>query len=415
MINRVISDSVIITDAQLKSIQDDLIQSHAELIVKGLLDSKAREQLKNIVIKEHGHAIRRNEELADYIVQETVGTGIIEEIIKDDSITDIGFNGTKLIIESNDAKRIYTRDMKISDDYIVRIIQKFANAVGKDFTPKQPVLDAVFDNMRINAVHRSLSPYGTTMSLRISRPKLALNENNFKDFAPDFMYGFFKSAVEVRSNIVIAGETGTGKTELQKLLISFIPFEQKIIMIEDVLESHVKEMFPNKDIVSWITNSGTTITTLIKAALRNNPVWIIVSETRGEEAYEMIQATLSGHYIITTLHASKAHAIPRRLVNMSKIGYSVSEAALEEDIKKNFHFGVHIKKLRYKGVTIRYLSEVIEFDEIEDKTIFEQKFIDGTFKYKTGKLSQEFKDKILEYGKSLNFPEDHKGEKSLLK
>lgn len=390
----------------LASIQDDLIQSHADLIVKGLLNQKAREELKYYVAKEHGYIVKGNEELIDYIVRETVGTGVIEEIIKDENVTDIGYNGKDLIIESNDVKKKYTGSTKITEDYIVRIIQKFANAVEDEFTSKSPILDAVFENMRINAVHKSISPYGTTMSLRISRPKLVFNKNNFNTFAPDFMYDFFKAIVQVQSNIAISGETGTGKTELQKFLMSFIPFKQKIAMIEDVQESHVKEMFPEKDIISWVTKKKVTITDLIKASLRNNPRWIMISETRGEEAYEMIQAVLSGHHIITTLHAINARAIPKRLIGMCKIGYSVSEESLEEDIRRYFDFGIHIERIDYKGSVIRYLAEVVEFNEEEDTTVFEQCFENGTLHSKTGKLSNQFKKRLIEKGISLNFPEE---------
>ncbi|WP_254844364.1 CpaF/VirB11 family protein [Virgibacillus halodenitrificans] len=390
----------------LKNVQDDLIQTHAELIVQGLLDNNAREELKYIVIKEHSHVVKGNEELADYIVQETVGTGIIEEIIKDESITDIGYNGTDLIVESNDVKKIYKGTPAITEDYIVRIIQKFANADGKDFTPKHPILDTVFENIRINAVHKVNSPYGTTMSMRVSRPRLALNKKNFNHFAPEYMYDFFKTITAAQSNIAISGETGTGKTEFQKLLMSFIPFEQKLALIEDVKESHVKEMFKDKDIISWITGNGIEITDLIKAGLRNNPRWIIISETRSKEAYEMIQAVLSGHHIITTLHAVNARAIPKRFVNMAKIGYNVSEDTLEGDIRRYFDFGIHIKRITYKGSTLRYLAEVVEFNEDKDVTIFEQKFDDGKFNCKTNELSEAFKERLKETNIPFVFPEN---------
>lgn len=390
----------------LKNVQDDLIQTHAELIVKGLLDNKAREELKYKVIKEHSHVVKGNEELADYIVQETVGTGIIEEIIKDESITDIGYNGTDLIVESNDVKKIYKGASAITEDYIVRIIQKFANADGKDFTPKNPILDTVFENIRINAVNKTNSPYGTTMSMRVSRPRLALNKENFNSFAPDFMYDFFKSVTTAKSNIAISGETGTGKTEFQKLLISFIPFEQKIVLIEDVKESHVKEMFNDKDIISWVTGNGVEMPDLVKAGLRNNPRWIIISETRSKEAYEMIQAVLSGHHIITTLHAVNARAIPKRFANMAKIGYNVSEEMLIDDIRRYFDFGVHIKRITYKGATLRYLAEVVEFNEEKDTTIFEQKFNNGKFICKTNEISKAFKERLQEANIPFKFPEN---------
>ncbi|MDK8643835.1 ATPase, T2SS/T4P/T4SS family (plasmid) [Niallia taxi] len=390
----------------LKNIQESLIQSHAELIVRGLLDPAARDELKQVVMKEHPYEVRGNEDIVEYIVQETVGTGIIEEIIRDETVTDIGYNGTDLIIETNDKKMKYTGNREITEEYIIRIIQKFANANGKDFTPKNPILDGKFGNIRINAVHGQISTAGTTMSLRVVRPQLALREDNFVDFAPEFMYAVFESVIKLRTNIVISGETGTGKTEFQKLLASFIDFKHKIVLIEDTPETFLKEMFPDKDILSWLTSADITITDLVKAALRNNPRWILVSETRGQEAYEMIQAVLSGHHIVTSLHAINARAIPKRLINMAKMGYTVSEEALEGDIRRYFDFGVHIKRVEYQNQIIRYLDEVVEFSEDKDQTIFQQQFKDGYFTCKTGSISNELKDLLSEKGIKLEFPEN---------
>lgn len=407
-----IKASEILSPQELESVQEALIQSHADLIVRGLLEEEAREELKNVVIREHAHVIRGNEDLVNYIVQETVGTGIIEEIIQDDSITDIGYNGTDLIIESNDVKEMYTGNTEISEDYIVRIVQKFANANGKDFTPKNPIFDGKFKNIRINAMHTTNTTTGTTMSLRVVRPKLALRKDNFSPFAPDYIYRLFEEVVKLKTNIVISGETGTGKTELQKLLASFIPFKQRIVLIEDVAETFLKDMFPDKDIYPWITSPDISITDLVKASLRNNPRWILVSETRGQEAYEMIQAVLSGHHIITTLHAINAKAIPKRLINMAKMGYSVSEEALEGDIRRYFDFGVHIQRVDFNNKIIRYLAEIVEFNEVEDRTIFKQRFVDGKFICETGELSEDLKARFEDDNVTVDFfPENQKHER----
>lgn|GEM_PF-3974588 len=94
--------------------------------------------------------------------------------------------------------------------------------------------------------------------------------------------------------MTIAGETGSGKTELLKLLLSFIPKETRQIVIEDVQETHIKELFPEHDVFAWVTSPEKSIEDLVKASLRFYPKYINVSETRGAEAYEMIQAALFG-------------------------------------------------------------------------------------------------------------------------
>lgn len=387
----------LVNDNVLDEIKRDLKENYPELYLDAFLNIEARELIKDILKKKHS-LLLKDEERLEYVVQETVGLGVIDDILtKHPLVTDISYNATDLTIETPEEKFVYNGE--VEEDYIIKIIQKFANAVGKEFTPKSPILDASFSNLRINAVHKVNSPYGTTMSIRVTRPRLALNIDNFENFAPMYVLDLFKAMIEVGSNIVISGEVGTGKTELQKLLVGFIPFDQKIVTGEDTLEGHFKTLYPEKDIISWLTTNNVSFTDLIKAALRNNPAWIIISENRGKEAYEMIQSVLSGHRIITTAHAVNAKATPTRFVNMAKQGYQVDEEALRGDIYRYFHFGIHIKKKKVNGKTVRYLSEIVEYlDGEKTNTVFEMKVEDDKFIPQIGTYSNDFKNKLIEFG-----------------
>nr|WP_195366192.1 CpaF/VirB11 family protein [[Eubacterium] tenue] len=387
----------LVNDTVLDDIKKNLKENYPELYLDSFLDMESREILKE-VLRESNPILLNDSDRLEYVLQEVVGLGIVDDILKKDSlVTDISYNGTELTIESPEDKYPYKEE--IEEDYIIKMIQKFANAVGEEFTPKNPILDASFSNLRLGAVHKVNSPYGTTMSIRSTKPRLALNRENFDKFAPVYILNLFKAMIEVKSNIVITGEVGTGKTELQKLLVSFIPFEQKIITIEDTLEGHYKTLFPDKDIMSWITSNSVSFTDLIKAALRNNPSWIIISEVRSKETYEMIQSVLSGHATITTAHTVNAKATPTRLVHMAKQGYQVDEKSLKEDIYRYFNFGIHIKKKRINGKTVRYLSEIVEYLEGEKtNTVFEMKVKGDKFEPQIGVLSDDFKNKLIEIG-----------------
>lgn len=405
----------LISGADVEGIRTALNEQHADLVIEGMLNPEARAKLERVVQRDFKNVTKNNKAVIDYVVRETIGTGVIEEILLDERITDIGYNGEHLIIETNDNKIIYDTGFELTDAYIIRLINKFAVANNKELTSKTPVLDGRFQNVRINAVHgdNTAPESGTTMSLRVVRPRLALTVDNFEGFAPMFMYDFFRAAAITKSNMVISGTTGTGKTELHKLISGFIPFEDRILLIEDTPETFMKEMFPDKDIYSWVTSETVSVTQLIKAGLRNHPVWIMVTETRGQEAYEMIQAVLSGHSIITSLHAVEARAIPSRFINMAKMGYELSEEALKDDIRRYFNFGIHIKKAKYHGRVIRYLQEVIAFHPDGDKTIFKQRFVDGVFSFETHDLPQDFIDTIEEFGVSLEWPEPFKASRPL--
>ncbi|MBH0357735.1 CpaF/VirB11 family protein [Bacillus toyonensis] len=405
---------------RLENIRNDLKNRHAELVIDALLKEEARQEIKGIIKKDYPAYFMdfdedKVDDVIEYVVSELVGTGVIERLIKDrPDITDISYNGSHLIVESSDYKEVYKEnEHQITEQYITRLIQKFAHAVGKEFTPKNPIFDAVYGSIRINAVHSQNTTGNSTMSLRIVRPKLALNEENFEMFAPKFIYEFFKIVMESRNSILISGETGTGKTELLKLLFSFVLFEHKAIMIEDVPETHVKPLFPEKDVLSWLTGNGVTVTDEIVAALRNNLRWLMISELRGKETYEMIQAVLSGHHVVTSLHSVDAETSPKRLVNMSKMGYQVDEKSLEEDIMRYFNFGFHIKRVVVKTTDtsgnqikriIRYLAKIVEYSVEGCEMVFEQKYRNGKFTYSTGTLSEEFYDKLAEIDLSYELP-----------
>lgn len=404
----------LIGETEVESIRQDLINEWADLVVQGMLDKDVREQLRAIVARDYKTQTKGNPSVVDHIVRETIGTGVVEEILQDPNITDLGYNGSELIIESNDSKLIFDTDFAITDEYIVRLVGKFANANNKDFTSKTPIFDGRFDNVRINAVHaQNTAPEsGTTMSLRVVRPRLALTKDNFNGFAPMFVADLLEAFAKAKANMVISGTTGTGKTELHKFISGYIPFQDRIILIEDTPETFMKEMFPEKDIYSWVTSENVTVTQLIKAGLRNHPVWMMVTETRGAEAYEMIQTVLSGHSIITSLHATNARAIPSRFVNMAKMGYQLDESALLDDIRRYFDFGLHIKKIRHNGRVIRYLAEILAFDPEGDKTVFKQRFVNDVFEYETFDLPQSLLDTMEELSITVNFPANIKASHS---
>lgn len=376
-------------------IQDRLKKKYSRLYLDAFSDNEARQAFRMVIEDEFSDLIDTPEKI-EYVLRELVGLSFIENLIEDEDRkpTDIGFDGDKLIVEGNGFEKFTVEN--VSEEDITKLISKFGNTTGKELTVKNPILNTSKNHLRLNAVHSDIAVNGTTMAIRVSRPGLALTEDNFHEFAPPYILDFIKAAVKVRSNILICGETGTGKTELQKLMMSFIPFEERIALIETNKDMYAKENFPDKDIFYWVANRTTTVEDLIAyAGLRSHPIWIMVGEVLGREVYQMIQGILTGHKFISTLHSVSARAIPKRLLGMAKMGYTIDEQMFLDDIYNYVDFGFHIKKK--DGV--RYLGEIIEFHgDHTATTVFKQVKKKNGFVVTKGSLSEKFFERIEEFG-----------------
>ena len=422
------NDIIKIESKTIDQINTILQNQFSGLVIDAMTNDAAINKIKDKLVNDNNFsefACHNNPDVAQQIVNEAVGFGVIEDILrKVPNVTDIGYNGDFLSVETNDRKFRYKTAKKIDEQYVDRLIQRFAVREGKQFNDTEPIFNGFSDNMRVSATYKTVSPNGSTMSLRISRKKLALTEKNFNSFAPLFIYHFLQYCVLAHCNIIISGETGTGKTELQKLLISNIPYQDKIIMIEDVQETHIKELFPDKDIYDWLTkgngkNDGVSITDHIVNALRNNPKWLMVSETRGAEAWQMFQAVMSGHSLITTLHSASNGAVPRRFIGMSSMGYHLDEESVEKDFLRYMHLGVHIRKKIINGFVYRYCDELAEFVPKSEKypnginPLFTQFIsLDAEGKihrhWKVGQPTDKLKDQIrIEINRNIAMPKGH--------
>lgn len=303
-----------------------------------------------------------NERIQDILNQSFVGL-----LLKDEKVTDISFNGTTLWIQHNEKGRFKAEKQPTLSE-VRQLAKQIADIQKKEITNTEPVLDTEIGFLRMNVMHDVISPDGMTFAIRVSRPRLAIRS------IADITVGereeveeLLNVLVQAGSNIVISGRTGAGKTELQKLLVGFIPNEQKISLLEDTRDSHIKRLYPEKDINSWQTIPGLfSMSDGVKAALRNNPDWVLVSETRGEEAADMLDSVKTDHSIITTLHAKGAMNIPARLIPMirqAKAYARTDEQLLGREITGLIRFGVHLHLQEEDGRMIRRIKEIVEFTD----------------------------------------------------
>ncbi|ARF67849.1 hypothetical protein B7C51_08440 [Paenibacillus larvae subsp. pulvifaciens] len=291
----------------------------------------------------------------------------IRDYMEDEGITDITWNGTVLYLQHNKKGR-YAAPNQPTIQEVKDLARHIAYVTGKGFNEKTPIMNTEIGHFRVNVMHEEISPSGITFALRVSRPRLAVS--TLTDLVPEQVAVLLQLLVQAKTNILISGACGSGKTELQKLLVGFIPDDQKITLIEDTMDSHIKELYPQKDINSWRSLTSerrekkVTMQTLIQEALRNNPDWVIISETRGVEAADMLDSAKTGHAVITTLHAESATSIPTRLRSMIRQSPAYAQEdniLLGKDIVDLLPIGVYMKQKYLNGEIVRRIVDVVEF------------------------------------------------------
>ena len=291
--------------------------------------------------------------------------GPLKPLLDDDDITDISFcNKGQIWVRSltQGSKRIEVEG--VTQEFMEKLAFQCSNVMGTTFNNAKPFLDAESAELRFNFVHESIATNGIACVIRKTPAKIRLEKQKLlqEDYFTADIHDILIKCVEGHCNILVAGETGSGKTEFVKYLASHTKENEKIITIEDTLELHLDRIFPERDIVAMKTNNVASYSDVLVTCMRQNPKWILLSEVRSAEAVSAVRNSISsGHNILSTIHADKASAIPYRL-------YSLMETDLEVDqflntIYRYIQLGVHIKAYYSKqyGKFHRELDEVVEF------------------------------------------------------
>ena len=291
--------------------------------------------------------------------------GPLKPLLDDDDITDISFcNQGQIWIRSLNQGSQRREIPGVTQDYMEKLAFQCSNVMGTTFNNAKPFLDAESAELRLNFVHQSIATNGIACVIRKTPAKIRLEKEKLlkEDYFTADIHDILIKCVEGHCNILVAGETGSGKTEFVKYLASHTKENEKIITIEDTLELHLDKIFPERDIVAMKTNNVASYTDVLVACMRENPKWILLSEVRSAEAVSAVRNSISsGHNILSTVHADKASAIPYRL-------YSLMETDLDVDqflttIYRYVQIGVHIKAFYSKeyGKFHREIDEVVEF------------------------------------------------------
>ena len=294
-----------------------------------------------------------------------VDFGPIQEYLNNDDITDISYSNGGQVWLKTLSKGVYrVENPAVNNAFMEKMAFQCANTMGKSFNMANPFLDAESAELRMNFVHDSIAKNGIAVLIRKTPAKIRLEKDKIikEDYIRLDIHDFLLKCVEGHCNILVSGETGSGKTEFIKYLAAHTKVDEKLITIEDTLELHLDKIFPQRDIVAMKTNNIASYADVLVTCMRQNPRWILLSEVRSAEAVMAVRDSISsGHNILSTIHAEKAESIPSRL-------YSLLESSIDMDqflrsIHRYVQLGVHIKGYYSKELQRfkREVAEVVEF------------------------------------------------------
>ncbi|MBQ6135550.1 MAG: Flp pilus assembly complex ATPase component TadA [Bacilli bacterium] len=291
--------------------------------------------------------------------------GPFRSLLDNDDITDISYdNGGQIWIRSLTQGSLRVEVEGATPEFVEKLAFQYSNVMGTTFNNAKPFLDAESAELRMNFVHQSIATNGIALVIRKTPAKIRLEKDKLiqEDYFTPAIHDFLIKCVEGHCNIMVAGETGSGKTEFVKYLASHTKTNEKIITIEDTLELHLDKIFPQRDIVAMKTNNVASYTDVLVTCMRQNPKWILLSEVRSAEAVTAVRNSISsGHNILSTIHADKASAIPYRLYSLMETDLDVHQFL--STIYRYIQLGVHIKAFYSKeyGKFHREIDEVCEF------------------------------------------------------
>jgi pilus assembly protein CpaF len=347
------------------------------------------------------------ETLVTGVLDETFGLGPLEGLLRDQSISDILINGPFSIYCERGGVLEKSPVTFTSEEHLLKIIQRIAGRVGRRIDATSPMVDArLADGSRVNAIIPPLALDGSLVSIR-RFPNQALRPADLIDrkaLTPE-MIEFLAAAVRSRRNILISGGTGSGKTTLLNILSGFIPETERIATIEDAAElrlqqAHVVRMETRPANVEG--KGAVTCRDLARNALRMRPDRLVIGESRGPEALDMLQAMNTGHDgCMTTMHANDSRdAISRLEMMVGMAGFELPIWVIRRQIAGAVHLIVHAARLSGGVRRVTKISEVTGMEgesiTMQDLFIFRQTGLDADGKAIGQFLSTGIRPKCLE-------------------
>ena len=325
--------------------------------------------------------LNRREQVAleSVLIDELLGFGPLEELLRDPEVSDIMVNGPDQTYFEKRGKLQQSAIRFRDEQHLFQIAQRIVNQVGRRVDQTTPLADArLKDGSRVNVIVPPLSLRGTAISIRkFSEKPITLDMLRDYGSLSDKMCTALKIAGACRMNIIISGGTGSGKTTMLNALSKMIDPGERVLTIEDAAELRLQQphWLPLETRPANLEGQGAvTIGDLVKNALRMRPDRIILGEIRGAECFDLLAAMNTGHDgSMCTLHANSPREALGRMENMIMMSdIRIPKEAITRQIAESVDLIVQVKRLRDGTRRVTNITEVtgMEGDIIVTQELF---------------------------------------------
>lgn len=324
------------------------------------------------------------QQITRLVVAEVRGFGPMQELLDDDGVSEVMVCGPKRIFFEKSGKLVRSPLVFKDDEHVLRIIDRILIPLGRRVDTNQPLEDARLpDGSRVNVIIPPLAIDGPAITIRKFGKKTVSPEQmlEYGSFTKD-MLDFLRACVKGRLNIVVSGGTGSGKTTLLNMCATFIPEDERIVVIEDAAELRVHQT--HKHVVRLearkanIEGKGAVpIRELVKNSLRMRPDRVVIGECRSGEMLDALTAMNTGHDgSLTTLHSNSPRDAIKRMETMCLMsGVELPQRAIREQITSAVNIIVQISRLKDGSRKVTNITEItgMEGETPTLQNIFEYK------------------------------------------
>ena len=331
-------------------------------------------EIREVVLSAYDRA-----RLVQEVVDEVLGLGPIQSLLRNDQITEIMVNRFDSIYIEQEGKILQSQLRFSNEEHLRRTIERIVAHVGRRIDESSPLVDARLpDGSRVNAVVPPIALDGAILTIRkFSAEPFTIDDLTSLGTISEEAAEFLKTCVEAKLNVLISGGTGSGKTTTLNVLSSFIPDDERVITVEDAAElqlgqPHVVRMESRP--VNIEGKGLITIRDLVRNSLRMRPDRIVVGEVRDGAALDMLQAMNTGHEgSLTTIHANSSKDALVRIENLVLMaGVEFPIRVMREQISEAIDIIIHQARLRDGSRRVTEICEVtgIDVDSIQLQDIF---------------------------------------------